>query len=142
MFLNGVLCARTALAPERLLAVLHTVERRFGRTRRARNAARTLDLDIVAYGNMVRADPGARHLILPHPRAHLRAFVLQPLRAMLPAWRHPVLGVTAIEFLGELGGHSPSGRTVPVSRPLHRSARPLKKVVRPKNAQGAATWPV
>jgi 2-amino-4-hydroxy-6-hydroxymethyldihydropteridine diphosphokinase len=54
-----------------------------------RNAARTLDLDIVAMDGLVREAPDPQ---LPHPRAHLRAFVLLPLRDVAPGWVHPVLG--------------------------------------------------
>lgn len=80
-YVNAVALARTRLAPATLLARLHRVEADFGRTREVRWGARTLDLDLVQYG-----DPGAGsdvtsttpELTLPHPRAHERAFVLRP----------------------------------------------------------------
>ena len=63
------------------------------------NAARTLDLDIIAIGGMVRTAPDP---ILPHPRAHLRAFVLLPLMDVAPTWVHPLFGKTAEELLADL----------------------------------------
>ena len=80
-YVNAVAVARTRLAPGRLLAALHRVEEDFGRTRELRWGARTLDLDLVQYG-----DPAAgtdvvsdeESLVLPHPRARERAFVLVP----------------------------------------------------------------
>jgi 2-amino-4-hydroxy-6-hydroxymethyldihydropteridine diphosphokinase len=67
------------------------------------NAARTLDLDIIDMGGLVRAQPDP---ILPHPRAHLRGFVLYPLRDVAPGWVHPVLHddlPTMIRRLGSSG---------------------------------------
>ncbi len=83
----------TAADPVMLLAMLARIEQDFGRERTVANAARTLDLDIIAMGARGatirhRPDP-----ILPHPRAHLRAFVLLPLREVAPDWIHPVLGL-------------------------------------------------
>ena len=76
-----------------MLAGLLAVEAALGRTRSERNAPRTLDLDLIAYGREVRAGPG---LTLPHPRAHERRFVMGPLAEIAPAWIHPVLGQTAV----------------------------------------------
>ena len=80
-YVNAVAVARTRLAPATLLAALHGIEARFGRTREVRWGARTLDLDLVQYGDPttgtdVRSDDP--ELLLPHPRAHERAFVLRP----------------------------------------------------------------
>ncbi len=79
------------------------LEDEFGRTRLARNASRTLDLDLIAYGRIVSDDPS---LTLPHPRAHERLFVMGPLAEIAPEWRHPVLGKTAAELARE----APVGR--------------------------------
>jgi 2-amino-4-hydroxy-6-hydroxymethyldihydropteridine diphosphokinase len=85
--------------PAALLGHLMAVEAACGRERSTPNAARTLDLDIIGIGDMVRDAPDP---ILPHPRAHLRAFVLAPLADVAPEWVHPVLGKTAAALLAEL----------------------------------------
>lgn len=91
-YVNGVVSVGTNLSPAGLLAALHLTEAAFGRLRTAANAARTLDLDLLAYRDLVK-DKGAP--LLPHPRLHERAFVLFPLKDLAPGWRHPVLGETA-----------------------------------------------
>lgn len=91
-FLNGVALVETALTPAETLRALHAIERAFGRERHEPNAARTLDLDLIAHGRRVIDAPGLR---LPHPRAHERLFVMGPLAAIAPAWVHPVGGETA-----------------------------------------------
>jgi 2-amino-4-hydroxy-6-hydroxymethyldihydropteridine diphosphokinase len=92
-----VLQVDTILSPEALLRVLHDVERAFGRCRGKRNAVRTLDLDLLAYGSVTTHSSAA--VEVPHPRMHERAFVLRPLADLAPRWRHPRLGLTTIEML-------------------------------------------
>jgi 2-amino-4-hydroxy-6-hydroxymethyldihydropteridine diphosphokinase len=75
-FLNAVAALDTRLAPGVLLEGLQGIERRHGRERQFANAPRTLDLDLLLFGAQQIARPG---LTVPHPRMHLRAFVLQPL---------------------------------------------------------------
>jgi 2-amino-4-hydroxy-6-hydroxymethyldihydropteridine diphosphokinase len=91
-FLNGVVRISTVLDPHALMAALSRIEAAFGRTRGPRNAPRTLDLDLVAYGRLAGDLDG---LILPHPRAAERLFVMGPLAEIAPDWRHPVSGLTA-----------------------------------------------
>ena len=94
-YLNGVALVETSLGPRVLLARLLALETGFGRVRAVANAARTLDLDLIADGRRVMAEPG---LTLPHPRAHERRFVMGPLAEMAPAWRHPSLDRTAADL--------------------------------------------
>ena len=103
-FVNGVVAVATALAPEALLALLQQVETGLGRRREARWGARVIDLDLLAYHDLV-IDPGGDPvaLCLPHPRLHERAFVLRPLLDLAPDWRHPVSGRSAAELLAALG---------------------------------------
>jgi len=89
-FVNAVVAVATGLGPKPLLEALLALERAFGRERSVPNAARVLDLDLLAYGDRVSA-PNAVPA-LPHPRLASRAFVLQPLAQIAPDWRHPVTG--------------------------------------------------
>jgi 2-amino-4-hydroxy-6-hydroxymethyldihydropteridine diphosphokinase len=97
-FVNAVLRLAGEADPAALLAALHAIEARFGRVRGEPNAARTLDLDLIDLDGMVRATPP----VLPHPRMHLRAFVLAPLAEVAPGWRHPVSGETVEALLAAL----------------------------------------
>jgi 2-amino-4-hydroxy-6-hydroxymethyldihydropteridine diphosphokinase len=80
-FVNAVAELRSTLAPAALLAAMQAIERRHGRRRPYRNAPRTLDLDLLLYGERGIEQPG---LEVPHPRMHLRAFVLAPLAELAP----------------------------------------------------------
>ncbi len=82
-YVNGVALLEGEVAPETLLAMLQAIEASFGRVRGEANAARTLDLDIIDMGGVLRDAPDP---ILPHPRAHLRGFVLAPLTEVAPDW--------------------------------------------------------
>ena len=95
-YLNAVVSMRTALAPQVLLGELQRIEITHGRERPYRNAPRTLDLDLLLYGDEVI---DSEILTVPHPRAHQRAFVLRPLADLAPdtvvPGRGPVLGLLA-----------------------------------------------
>lgn len=95
-YLNAVAQIETTLTPQVFLSELQGIERAHGRERPYLNAPRTLDLDILSYGQIAQSDPG---LILPHPRAHLRAFVLQPWAELMPELSLPGLG--SIQALAE-----------------------------------------
>ena len=106
-YTNSIALATTALSPEALLARLHAVEARHGRVREVRWGARTLDLDLIQYGDpaagteVISADP---RLTLPHPRAHQRGFVLAPWARLDPDARLTVDGgpVPVAELLAEI----------------------------------------
>lgn len=91
-FLNAVAALDTGLPPAALLQALHAIEADAGRERPYRHAPRTLDLDLLLYGDLRSDDPA---LVLPHPRMHLRAFVLAPLLELAPGLVHPVAGPLA-----------------------------------------------
>lgn len=120
-FVNGVLWAETALDAKALMAVLHTVEADFGRTRDTRWEARVLDLDLIDHNGSILPNDAVhrdwremslsdqmtltpKQLILPHPRVQDRPFVLVPLRDVAPDWVHPVLGVSLDTMLGKFSG--------------------------------------
>ncbi len=93
---NAVLKGRSSLPPADLLHILHDIEAAAGRRRDGKaNAPRTLDLDLIAHGDAILDVDG---LILPHPRAHDRAFVMGPLAEIDPDWIHPGLKQTAAEL--------------------------------------------
>lgn len=87
-YVNAVAELRTTLEPPLLLARLHALEQSRGRERPFTNAPRTLDLDLLLFGDRQSHDP---RCLLPHPRLHRRAFVLQPLLELASGLSHPVL---------------------------------------------------
>jgi len=98
-FLNAVLAVETTLSPRALLEACLAVENEFGRTRPMEWAPRTLDVDILLYGEQTVSEAD---LEIPHPRLHERAFVLAPFNEIAPAARHPRFGRTVTELLAAL----------------------------------------
>ncbi len=101
-FVNAVVRIATALDPSELLKQLHRIEAAFGRVRSQRWEERTLDLDLIDYNGLIQRETAENSLILPHPRAAERAFVLGPLCDVAPEWRHPVLSASASDLLAAL----------------------------------------
>lgn len=118
-FVNAAVMLDCDISPESMLEKCNLIEAEAQRTRNERWGPRTLDIDIVAAGEMIVPDfetfetwrtlplgEQVRHtpdrLILPHPRLQERAFVLVPLMDVAPDWRHPVLGQTTREMLAAL----------------------------------------
>ena len=111
-YINGLIAVETALGPLELIALLHGVEKHFGRVRGEKNAPRTLDLDLIAYGDKIIGRQGGDEpgLTVPHPRLESRAFVLLPLREIAPGWRHPALGLSLDAMIV---GLDPAQQTMP-----------------------------
>ena len=106
-YINAVIGVDAAGRPAALLERLHAIEARMGRVRGARNAARVIDLDLIAFGRLTRGgdgEAGSAALRLPHPRLQDRAFVLFPLRDVAPGWIHPVTGRSVDEMIADLPG--------------------------------------
>ena len=100
-YVNAVAEVDTSLSARALLAALHGIEQAHGRERPYRNAPRTLDLDLLLYGDEVIEDVPT--LIVPHPRMHERAFVLAPLAELVPGLLIPGRGRVADLLPGVAG---------------------------------------
>lgn len=105
-FLNAVWEIETELTPQRLREILHELENQMGRERPYPNAPRTLDLDLLAFGDVILKE---ENLTLPHPRLRDRLFVLKPLAILAPKWKDPETGTTADKLLeAYLESHPPA----------------------------------
>jgi len=110
-YVNAVAEVESDLPPQALMAALLSVERAFGRERSVRNAARTLDLDLIDFAGRTgrwSATNDLPDLVLPHPRLAERAFVLIPLAELVPDWRHPATGTPISALIRAL----PPGQTI------------------------------
>tara|TARA_B100001115_G_C15569257_1_gene271568 strand:+ start:122 stop:607 length:486 start_codon:yes stop_codon:yes gene_type:complete len=99
MYVNGVVSVKTKLLPNKILSELMNIEKIFKRVRSLKNESRVIDLDLLCYNEIVLKD---KHLELPHPRMHLRRFVMQPLCDINKEWVHPLLKEKAKNILKNL----------------------------------------
>jgi 2-amino-4-hydroxy-6-hydroxymethyldihydropteridine diphosphokinase len=104
-FLNCAVALETTNMPKPLMAALLSIEREMGRQRTQEKGPRTIDIDILLYGDMI---VDSQELTIPHPAMHQRRFVLEPLAEIAPEARHPVLKKTIRELLDAL----PAGQVV------------------------------
>ena len=99
MYVNGVVSVKTKLLPNKILSELMNIEKIFKRVRSLKNESRVIDLDLLCYNEIVLKD---KHLELPHPRMHVRRFVMQPLCDINKEWVHPLLKEKAKNILKNL----------------------------------------
>ncbi len=97
-FVNAAATLSPGPDPSAVLAGLHAIEAAFGRRRERKNAPRTLDLDLIAYGDLIQEGPP----LLPHPGLETREFVLAPLAEIAPDFRSPRCGLTVREMLAKV----------------------------------------
>ncbi len=107
-FTNAVFKAETELSPFELLDYLKTIENKIGRKKTRRWGPRVIDLDIIFYGDLVISTDS---LVIPHPRAHERRFVLEPLLEIEPDARHPVKNKTVRDICSQLGNSQAISKT-------------------------------
>tara|TARA_B100001093_G_C26163646_1_gene732634 strand:- start:5 stop:490 length:486 start_codon:yes stop_codon:yes gene_type:complete len=94
-YVNGIISISSNYEPKKIMNILLKIESEFGRVRIKKNEARTIDLDLICYNELVIK---TGFLTLPHPRMHLRAFVLKPLLDLSPDWVHPIYKMSAKEL--------------------------------------------
>ena len=98
-YVNGVIEIVANIGPQEILKKLLSIENSFGRKREKKNESRVIDLDLLSFNNQVI---NTDLLILPHPRMHLRNFVLKPILDINPNWVHPSMKKTARELINEI----------------------------------------
>ena len=113
-FLNCAVALETSASPAQLMVQLLDIEKTLGRQRIQKKGPRTIDLDLLLFGDQVINAP---ELTIPHPAMHQRRFVLVPLAEIAPGARHPIFKKTIRELQGEL----PASQTVRKLQPTHGS---------------------
>ena len=102
-FFNCIVFANTTLNELDVLKSLHEIEHILGRRRKVANEARVIDLDLIAYSNKILRN---KKIIVPHPRAHLRRFVMEPLAELDNNWVHPILKLNIKRILNDLNSQN------------------------------------
>jgi 7,8-dihydro-6-hydroxymethylpterin-pyrophosphokinase len=118
-FLNAVIEVETTLPPLRLLYEIEQIEAELGRRRTVPKGPRTIDVDILLYGNSIIRE---KHLMVPHPELHKRRFVLTPLREIAPGLKLPLFERTPDEMVPELRDSSDVNRLPDPLLPADQSA--------------------
>ena len=98
-YVNGVVEISSSADPHKILEILLSIESSFGRQRKKKNESRVIDLDLLSYNDKLIE---TNSLVLPHPRMHLRNFVLKPILDIDPNWIHPLLKKTVKELIKEI----------------------------------------
>jgi 2-amino-4-hydroxy-6-hydroxymethyldihydropteridine diphosphokinase len=132
-FLNGVVRLETEVAPRPLLAVCREIQQALGRDLDKRHGPRSLDLDILLYGQRIVREP---NLTIPHPRLHRRRFVLEPLAELAPTLQHPLLKHSIRELLEQVTDPARVRRLEPVEGDRY-GTRPSCSVPRPTSDSGS-----
>lgn len=101
-YVNGVVSIETTLSAHDLVSEVLSIEAELGRRRSVANAARTIDLDVIAYHDKIIEADSPEQVAIPHPRMHSRAFVLLPMAEIAPDWRHPKSGKVLTELIADL----------------------------------------
>lgn len=115
-FLNLAICVLTSIDPHNLLRMLKEIETSVGRVHRERWHEREIDIDIIFYGDWIL---NSKEIIIPHPRMHLRKFVLEPLNEIAPNFLHPVKQKKVYQLLAECLDNSRVNRTDQLLVPLN-----------------------
>jgi 2-amino-4-hydroxy-6-hydroxymethyldihydropteridine diphosphokinase len=97
-YINTAISVETKLSPDEVMEFLHKTETKLGRIRNRINDPRNIDLDLIDYNGQIRSGK----VLLPHPRMHLRGFVLFPLRDLVRNWRHPITSKNINTLISEL----------------------------------------
>lgn len=101
VFLNQIAVVETTLSPRELIDILLDIERQLGRSRTSTSqgySSRPIDLDVIFFDDLITDDT---HITLPHPKMHLRRFVLEPLNELRPNFIHPLFNKTVAQLLKE-----------------------------------------
>ncbi len=114
LFINCAIEIISDITPHQLLGELSRIENKLGRVRKEKWGPRTIDLDIIFYGEVVLNDPDLK---IPHPEAHKRRFVLEPLAEIAPGLIHPHFQVSVSELLGNIKDPHKVVRLIPPSTP-------------------------